>query len=205
MESLHCPSCGAPLPLANRFVKMVACDFCSQVALVKRGSLEATGKTAVLADLPSLLYLGATGKLRGRAFEIIGRLQYGYEDGYWHEWYLSLDDGRHGWLQEDEGRLTLYEKDRLVGRVPPFDDVRVGETVRVAGRSVFVTEKGRAQILGGEGQLAFPLLPGERIDFIDGQDDDVQVSLEYAPDEVELMTGFAVDRDRLQVDEPDYF
>ena len=205
MQQLNCPSCGAPLPVENRFVKMVTCDFCGQVSLLKSGALEGTGTVATLTELPSKLFLDATGTLKGRRFRAIGRLQYAYEDGFWHEWFVTLGDDDRGWLQEDEGRFTLYQKETLTTPAPPYDQVRVGQTLQVGGREVFVTEKGEAQIVGGEGQLAFAILPGETVYYVDGTSDGAQVSLEYAADEIEWMVGEAVPHDDVQVDEPDYF
>ena len=200
MQSLHCPSCGAPLPVAHRFVKMVACDFCEQISLLQRGALTLVGKTATLTQLPSNLYLDATGHLNGRSFRILGRLQYAYEAGYWHEWFLVFEDGTGGWLQEDEGRYTFYQKETLT-TAPSFEQVRVGERVRISGHQVFVTEKGEAQIVGGEGQLAFAILPGEQVRYIDGHSNGTQVSVEYTADEVELMVGQAIPRDALVLDD----
>ena len=204
MQSLNCPSCGAPLPVAHRFVKMVTCDFCEQISLLRRGSLELAGMVATLTQLPSNLYLDATGHLDGRSFRILGRLQYAYEAGYWHEWFLVFDDGTGGWLQEDEGRFTLYQKETLT-TAPPFEQVRVGQRIPISGHQVFVTEKSEAQIVGGEGQLAFAILPGEKVCYVDGLSNDMQISLEYAADEVELMVGRAIPQDALVLDEDDYF
>ena len=205
MQPLNCPSCGAPLSVEHRFVQMVTCDFCEQISLLKRGSLELAGKVATLAQLPSSLYLDATGRLNGRSFRILGRLQYTYESGYWHEWFLVFDDGDGGWLQEDEGRFTLYQKETLTTPVPPFEQIRVGQQVPVSGYRVFVTEKGEAQIVGGEGQLAFSIVPGEQVNYVDGINDSDQISLEYTTDEVEFMVGQAVPREALVLDDDDSF
>lgn len=204
MESLNCPSCGGPLSVAHRFVKMVTCDFCGQISLFKRGALELTGKVATLTQLPSKLYLDATGRIDTRPFRVLGRLQYAYDDGYWHEWFVSFDDGAVGWLQEDEGRFTIYHKETLREAPPPYEHLAVGQRASVNGRPVFVTEKGEAQIVGGEGQLAFAILPGEQVRFIDGLSGDDQVSLEYTADEVEFMVGQALDLTRLAIDDDPY-
>ena len=34
------PTCGAPLPIKNRFVRMTTCDFCQNVSLLVGGKLE---------------------------------------------------------------------------------------------------------------------------------------------------------------------
>lgn len=55
----------------------------------------------------------------------------------------------------DEGEYTFYVKEMLTSPVPPFESVSAGDVVTIAGRQVFITEKGRANIVGSEGQLAF--------------------------------------------------
>jgi hypothetical protein len=77
----------------------------------------------------------------------------------------------------------------------------VGSTVQIAGRRVFVTEKGKALIAGGEGQLAFTILPGEEIGYVDGTSGGEHVSIEYAEDEIEVSVGSPVAREELVVDE----
>ena len=120
---------------------------------------------------------------------MVGRLRYQYEGGFWDEWFLTFDDDKPGWLVEDEGEYTFYVKTTAQGSLPSFDTVSVGNRVTIAGREVFITEKGHAEIAGGEGQLAFQILPGEKVDYVDGTSEDRLVSVEYTEDEIEA--GFA--------------
>lgn len=204
IENLSCPSCMAPLDIKHRFVKLVTCDFCGHVSILRDNGLDPTGQTAELAQLPSLFYVDATGTINGRAFRVMGRLRYQYESGFWDEWFLTLENDRPGWLVEDEGEYTFYVKKSLSGAVPPYHEVAVGSTVTIDNRSVFVTEKGQATIAGGEGQLAFTILPGEQINYVDGTSDGDLVSVEYAEDEIEFSIGRSIARDAIQVDEEDY-
>jgi len=183
---------------------MVTCDFCSQVMLLSDSGLDPTGQTAKLAELPSPLYVDAAGQISGRQFQVMGRLRYQYGSGLWDEWFLVFDDGQPGWLQEDEGEYILFHKETLTSTVPPFDDVAVGSVLRIGRHNVFVTEKGQAQIAGGEGQLAFNILPGEQIRYLDGNSGEDQVSVEYTANEIELSVGRAVPRDQLVVDEEEF-
>jgi hypothetical protein len=205
MKSMSCPSCGAPLDIKNRFVKMVTCDFCSQVMLLKDTGLDPTGQVAKLAELPSPLFVDATGQMQGRKFQVMGRLRYQYDAGLWDEWFVVFDDGLPGWLVEDEGEFILYHKETLTSSVPPFDQIAVGSVIPIAGRQVFVTEKGKAQIAGGEGQLAFDILPGEEVRYVDGNSGEDQISVEYTSDEIEFLVGRAVARDDLVVDEEEFW
>lgn len=201
MDAPHCLSCGAPLETGSRFAKVITCDFCGQVMLLKRGLLEDTGRRAALVDLPSKLYLDALGTLDGRAFRVLGRLQYVYDDGQWTEWFVLLDEEDPAWLVEDEGTYILYHKQTLTGSVPPFESARVGEPLSVNGQTLLVTEKGEARIAGAEGQLAFRILPNEQVQYIDGTSGSEVASLEYATDEVEFLTGHPVEPDAIVVED----
>jgi hypothetical protein len=204
-KKMSCPSCGAPLNITNRFVKMVACDFCAQTLLLTDSGLDPTGKTAKLADLGSPLYIDATGTLRGQKFQVLGRLRYQYDSGIWDEWFLTFDGiNKPGWLVEDEGEHTFYHKETLTSAVPPFDKVAVGQVYAISGREVFVTQKGTAKILGGEGQLAFTITPGETVRYLDGNSGAEQISIEYTKDEIEFLVGWAVGPDDLKVDEEEF-
>ena len=76
--------------------------------------------------------------------------------------------------------------------------------MQIAGHNVFVTEKAEAHIAGGEGQLAFTILPGETVEYIDGSSGDKRISVEYAEDEIEVSVGFSVTRGELVVDEEEF-
>jgi len=205
LKSLSCPSCGAPLNISNRFVKMVTCEFCDHVMLLKDDGLDPTGQVAKLAQLPSPLYLDATGTIQGKSFQVLGRLRYQYDAGMWDEWFISLEGEQPGWLVEDEGTYTLYHKATLTSPLPPFEEIRVGSVIKVADREMFVTEKGEANIVGGEGQLAFTILPGEEVKYVDGNSGQDQISIEYTTDEIEYLVGRPIEPSELVVEEEDYW
>ena len=202
-ETSHCPTCGAPFRIKNRFVKAVTCEFCGHVALYDGVRLDPTGRTASLSQIPSPLYLDATGRLGSEDFRVLGRLVYEYAGGVWQEWFLALDGDGRAWLEEDEGQFTLLEKQPLTG-APPFESVRVGERLRLAGRDVTVNEVGEATIVSAEGQFGTEILPGEAVGYVDAATDGEEVGLEYGEREVELFVGRPVPREALSVD-PDPF
>lgn len=203
-DSKACPTCGAPLDIKNRFVKMVACDFCGQTLLLKDTGLDPTGKSAKLIELPSKLYIDASGTISGTPFEVLGRLRYQYDSGMWDEWFVMLEGHQPGWLVEDEGTFKLYHKSTLSSAIPAYEQIRVGSTIDIGGKTVFITEKGDANIVGGEGQLAFNILPGDEIRYLDGNCGPEQVSIEFTSSEIELLIGKAVPIDEIIVKEEDW-
>ena len=204
MKDLSCPSCGAPLTIKNRFVKVVTCDFCQQVSTVTGSGLDPTGKKAALAQLPSPLYVDALGEIDGRPFQVVGRLRYKYDAGQWDEWFLTIEEEQPAWLVEDEGTYTLYFQESLEGSAPEFENVEVGNTLEIGAHQVFITEKGEANIAGGEGQLAFKIIPGETVRYVDGSSGDQAVSLEYTEDEIEFLVGRSIPREALVIQEEDF-
>lgn len=200
-SNFPCPACGSPLPIKNRFVKVVTCDFCAQVSMLQNNRLDPTGKVATLAELPSPLYVDAVGTLAGQPFQAVGRLRYSYDAGQWDEWFVLLDGQHPAWLVEDEGTYKLYRQEALTGAIPTFEQIGVGSTVAVNGRNVFVVEKGVANILGSEGQLAFSIVPGEEIGYIDGVADGAPIAIEFATSEIEFLVGRVLEPSDVQVDD----
>lgn len=188
-----CPACGAPIAVENRFSKVVICQYCGQTAAITAAGLDPTGKVPLLADFPSIFSIGATGRLRGEPFRVLGRLRYKYDEGFWDEWFIAVGERKKIWMQEDEGTFVAFEKSVLTTPLALFKDIRVGTTITVNDRQVFVIEKNEAVIAGGEGEIHFKIVPGERVDYIDGNSEGSIVSIEVTPDEIHLSTGSPVD------------
>lgn len=196
-KKVNCPSCGVELPLKYRFSKMVGCPYCGQNIYLTNDGLKPVGDKIVLSDYGSVLAVGKTGKLGGRNFHVLGRVRFDYEDGFWDDWLLTLDDDweHEFWLQEDEGDYVLFSKVPLKSDPPDFSSLQVGSVVQVTDKKIFISEKNRAVVNGGEGELSFQVTPGEKADFADGisYGEGIPVSIEYMPDEVALNIGEVVE------------
>ncbi len=180
------------LELRYRHSKMVVCSYCGQTSYINADSLTAVGAPILLADYGSILSVGKRGKIKGKSFEVLGRLRFDYEDGFWDEWLVTLDGewDTESWLQEDDGKFTLFRKQNLAQRTA-YTDFQVGTTTNLNNQAVFVTEKNKAIINGGEGELPFQVRAGEQADFVDGIviGKRLTFSLEYMPDEVMYTIG----------------
>lgn len=199
-QSYQCPSCGAPLPVSSRFVQTVTCEYCRTVSAVTATGLDPTGETARLTPLPTRFSVGASGRLRGRPFRILGRVRYRASDGQWDEWYLLFDDGRAGWLEEDEGMMVLSTTQKLLNPVPPFEEIRVGDRFQTNGQTFFVTEKCTAAVAGSEGELFFPAVPGAQVRFVDGNIEGRTGFLEWGPSAIEFGVGDPVEHEEITLD-----
>ena len=102
--------------------------------------------------------VGGSGRIHDHRFRVLGRVRYGYEMGYWDEWYLALDDGSTAWVSEDERELTL---ERLKTDQTPnisYAETQPGDNLRLGKKTLQVAEKGVARCEGSEGQFDPALL-----------------------------------------------
>jgi len=157
-----CPSCGAPVEFHSAASASAVCSFCRSTLLRDGDALRRIGVTSELFDDHSPLQLGAAGTLQGVAFTLVGRLQYGYAEGTWNEWHALFDNGRSGWLSEDNGAYVFSFDAQLVEPAPAPDELHAGERRMVAGRAWDVASVTTARLIAAEGELPFaPRLQGE--------------------------------------------
>ncbi len=152
-----CPGCGAPVLFRSAQSTHAVCGYC-QSTVVRQGEvLQRVGKMAELFDDHSLLQLGASGKIGGMGFVLVGRLQYKSSTGTWTEWEAVQDDGQRASLSEDNGAY-IYARPRTVARqLPDPQHLRLGATTAIDGRTYAVTANDQVQLLAAQGEL--PHLP----------------------------------------------
>jgi hypothetical protein len=162
---------------------MRICDYCkTAIYWDKESALRAGEKSADLPDSPRFK-IGATGKIKGRSFTILGRLHYAHETGTWNEWFIEMENGEIMWLTEDERELFLESPLKLTEPVPPHSELTLGMRVKLNGKEGVIEEIGEAGCLGGEGQIPFQVEIGEVYPYADGSSPDGSSSfgLEYDP------------------------
>lgn len=167
-RQITCPSCGGPLQIESAYTTLMVCTYCGASLYVRDTGVDLTGKTAKLADFPSRFSTGATGKVKGKGFRVLGRVRYQNEDGFFDEWFLQMDDQKVGWINEDEGDLTLIFKSKLTAPLPPFDKIKVGAFMMLGNDRLFVSEKGNAKIQGAEGEVSMSNPPGTLVQYVVG-------------------------------------
>ncbi len=189
-KQINCPSCGASLQLEFRFSEMVVCNYCSQTSHLVGDAWQAKGENVKLPDYGSIFFVGATGKLKGESFKVLGRVRYQYPDGFWDEWLLQFDTtpDTEFWLQEDEGDYTLFVKADALPENSEFNHLEVGKKYPWGNKELFISEKNTANIAGSEGELTHQVVPGQQANFADGIifGEGVQTSLEYLPGKTEF-------------------
>ncbi len=156
-----CPNCGAPVEFLSAASASAVCSFCRSTLVRDGEALRRIGQSAELFDDHSPLQLGTTGQHLGQAFTLIGRLQFAYADGTWNEWHALFDNGRSGWLSEDNGQYVLSVDLAEPGAVPALEGLNPGARVQLAGQSWQVASVVQARLLAAQGEL--PKAPSPRL------------------------------------------
>jgi hypothetical protein len=167
IKEAKCPACGAPIQFRAGSSLVVVCDYCHFAVARTDRDLEAIGKVAALADTESNLARGMTGHLGGHAFTVVGRLQLGYGQGTWDEWYAALDDERWCWIAEAQGKV--YATFRAGEHpLPTYQALAPGHHLAIPGLAEFVVvERNEAKVLSAEGELPVRVKPGTPVFYAD--------------------------------------
>lgn len=152
-----CPGCGAPVEFRSAASTHAVCGYCQSTVVRDGETLSRIGKMAELFDDHSPLQLLATGKWQGKAFTLVGRLQYRGETGTWTEWNALFDDGTAGLLAEDNGAYVMAMPASVQRQVPEASQFRVGAGTAVAGKSFQVASNSKVALISAQGEL--PKLP----------------------------------------------
>ncbi|NIL97137.1 MAG: DUF4178 domain-containing protein, partial [Planctomycetales bacterium] len=199
---MFCPACGSTLDADDTASVLVVCSYCETSIILDQQVAKVAGKMSVLPPATSKLFVGATGQLLNRHFEILGRVRYGYEAGYWDEWYLRFDDDQGtAWISEDEGHLTLESFSHQETLASDFHSALPGDSLPIGQTTFHLDEKGTAVCEGAEGQLPFVVQQGEETPFFDLSTSDAFATVEFERDEgVRIFRGRRLSPEELQLD-----
>jgi hypothetical protein len=132
------------------------CRYCRTVVVRTDREWQNLGKAADLANTPSKLAVGDRGALRGKSFEVVGRVQLDYGRGPWDEFYVQYNDGQWGWIAEAQGNLYVTQKIQENIPFPPPQTLQVDMPVALGRYGHFrVVERRNARVLTAEGELPF--------------------------------------------------
>jgi hypothetical protein len=160
MHTAICPSCGAPVEFKSAASIFAVCEYCRSTLVRRDREIENLGRMAALLEDASPIRLGTEGRYRGVHFAVIGRIQMRYGRGVWNEWHLLFDDQRTGWLSDAGGEYVVSFAKWLPEALPPFEQLRVEQTLPLDGRPFVVTNLERATCVAGEGELPFKIGAG---------------------------------------------
>ena len=201
-RSAACPACGGPV-LFRPGTMVAVCEFCQSAVARDDKTVEDFGKVSDPLHTASRIRCGMTGKFSSKRFDIVGRVQYQHPmGGVWDEWYLAFPSGKWGWLAESQGKTHLMFQRRLRRdyRLPEFDSLKPGQTVRVMDTDFQVAEKGTAQAVSAEGEIPWAFHPGAAHHFVDLRNTEgAFATFEYGAEQA-FYSGEEIELDTLQLE-----
>jgi ribosomal protein S27E len=175
MQKVSCPNCGAEVTFRSPALPSRVCDRCQTILVRSGGGLEMMGKAAVLPFDVSPIRIGTRGPFEGRAFEVVGRVRWGWTDGSWNEWLVLFGDGSDAWLAEAMGQFMIT-RERPLGDVQGAEAIReiilgrqvpIGTQAELDGETLIVSDAREATRLAAEGELPFSAPAGWTIYSVD--------------------------------------
>jgi hypothetical protein len=190
MPSLSCPNCAALVDVDQRFSHMAVCKSCRSVITFGEGAAELKGELSLLPPSRSQLFVGGQGKVDDLEFVVLGRVRYGYERGYWDEWYLQRGDGSTAWITEDPEGLVYESLVDENNQALTYEPMEPGRAVDIEGATFTVRERDVAHCQGGDGQLPFVVVQDEKTPFVDlGGPEDSCGSVEFGTEGTRVFVG----------------
>jgi hypothetical protein len=174
MLAVNCPNCGAEVIFRSPALPVKVCDYCRTSVMRIGDEIRKMGEAAVLPFDVSPIQIGTAGKFFGNAFDIIGRVRWGWSDGSWNEWLALFGDGGHGWLGEAMGQFMMTRERALddvaaeaiqhmaKGRKPKLND-----HAQIDGIDYRVADIKQATCIAAEGELPFVAPTGWTITSVD--------------------------------------
>jgi hypothetical protein len=153
-----CPQCGGPLHFGGASSLVSICVHCRSAIARSDASLEWLGQVPDLVATDTRLAIGASGRIQGDAFAVLGRARLSEGRAEWDEWYVVWSDGDFGWLAEAQGRLIVTRRVDLasIAALPPLERLTPGMRLQIEGLGELAIEQvGRATLVSAQGELPF--------------------------------------------------
>lgn len=168
MQTYQCPSCGAEVKFQSSVSVTCVCPSCRSLIVRKDKDVEAIGKMAALPDDISPFQIGTQGIYMGAHFGLIGRMKIGWEDGCWNEWFMFVDSGKKGWLEEAQGFLAIsFEEPAPDSIKKTLEAPKLGRLVSLSGKPFSIADIKETECIGCEGELPMTATKGLKSTMID--------------------------------------
>lgn len=201
MQQVLCPQCGAPVKFTSAASVMAVCGACRSTLLKDAESVKRIGEAAEVLEDYSPLCLGAAGVHDGKRFDVIGRIQLRFDEGFWNEWYLWFEDGTDGWLSDASGQyaVTRRRQAKTTQSLPAFEDIAPGDEFKLDGQRFVAADVRTSQAGGAQGELPFVPGDGWQAKVADYRSLDAFLTLDFSDGpQPELYIGKAFDLSAMQ-------
>ncbi|WP_192820463.1 hypothetical protein [Rufibacter sp. LB8] len=130
----------------------LSCMTCQTIA--RRVEVQGTGsaKAPQPKEVLSIIQVGTTGYNQGSKFEVIGRLQYFFTEGYRNHWFILYENGTTAWLGDWAGSYSIFQQGVYSGKAL-ISGYTVGGKVEISQVTLLVEVKDLIQEIFWEGEV----------------------------------------------------
>lgn len=192
-----CPNCGAKITFRWSGSVQTLCEYCKSVLVRTDVDLEKVGQVADLPPNSSPVQIGTEGVYGKRAFVVIGRIAYEYDQGNWNEWHIVMNDGASAWLSD--AQLEYAVTFAAPGQSLP-QRCKVGQDYTWNNQPYTVSTITKAHYCGVEGELPFQYWDKSDVLFVDLMSHSNKfATIDYSENPPLLFLGESVDFDNLKL------
>ncbi len=194
----NCPNCGAPVTFRWSSAVQTTCEFCHSILVRTDVDLKKVGEVADLPADASPIQIGTEGVYQNKAFVVIGRIIYEYEQGGWNEWHVVYNDSTNGWLSDAQLEYDVSWQTQPPARLPQPGEIQRGTPFQFNGKTYIATSLTKAHYKGVQGELPFQYWDKSDLLFADLRTTDGDfATIDYSEDTPLLFLGRAVEFDEL--------
>ena len=153
----NCPNCGAPVTFRWSSAVQTTCEFCHSILVRTDVDLKKVGQVSDLPPDASPIQIGTEGIYQNKAFVVIGRIIYEYEQGAWNEWHLVYNDSTNGWLSDAQLEYDLSAQSKAPPRLPPPDEIQRGNPFQFNGKTYHRDIGNQSALQRRPRRAAFPI------------------------------------------------
>jgi len=198
-----CPNCGAKIVFKWSSSVQTVCEYCKSVLVRTDVDLRKVGQVADLPPDISPIQLNTEGNYRNKAFVVIGRIIYQYDQGGWNEWHLMMNDGTSAWLSDaqEEYAVSFSATGSTAGqKLPSESELQIGQPYSWNGATYTLSVITRARFRGVQGELPFQYWNKDDVTFADLRSSSRRfATLDYSDAEAMLYLGELVEFEDLKL------
>src|SRR5258707_2170996 len=150
----NCPNCGAKIVFRWSSSVQTVCEFCKSILVRTDVDLKKVGQVAHLPPDSSPIQINTEGKYGNKAFVVVGRILYEYDQGGWNEWHVMMNDGTSAWLSDAQSEYALSASSKAQNLLA-WPQVHVGKHSTWTDQRFTVSAIPPPHYRGADGKLPF--------------------------------------------------
>lgn len=198
--SANCPNCGAPVVFLWSGAVQTTCEFCQSILVRSGDEMQKVGEVSDLPPDSSPIQIGTEGIFGGKAFTVVGRIIYDWENGSWNEWNIVFQDGTTGWMSDAQLEYDVSFLTPPGQSLPPAASLPPGAKLTFNGVEYSTTVLTMAHYRGVQGELPFQYWSKADVPFVDLRTADGRFgTIDYSEAPPLLFLGQPVEFDDLKL------